>query len=91
MRGSVAGHLLMRAAVWFLLALVIAITALWAGWGIWTEAYGSGPPYYGRTTNMDKWTSPLPTLTALGIGAFILTALCVRFGLRKSNRLPQKE
>ena len=23
------------------------------------DAYGSGPPYYGRTTNMDKWSSPL--------------------------------
>jgi hypothetical protein len=22
--------------------------------------YGSGPPYYSRTTNMDKWENPLP-------------------------------
>lgn len=25
-----------------------------------TEAYGSGSPYYGRSTNMDKWSNPLP-------------------------------
>ena len=81
----------MKAAIWLLLALVITVTALWTGCGIWTEAYGAGPPYYGRTTNMDKWTSPLPTLTALGVGAFILTALCVRFAIRKSNHSTQKK
>lgn len=26
------------------------------------EAYGSGAPYYSRTTNMDKWSDPLPAL-----------------------------
>lgn len=25
-------------------------------------AFGDGPPYYGRTTNMDKWANPLPFL-----------------------------
>ncbi|PMS15373.1 hypothetical protein C0Z18_27315 [Trinickia dabaoshanensis] len=28
------------------------------------EAYGSGAPYFSRTTNMDKWTDPLPALYA---------------------------
>jgi hypothetical protein len=37
---------------------------------ILTEAYGDGPPYYGRTVNMDKWTSPLlPLLVVNGLGA----------------------
>lgn len=26
------------------------------------EAYASGAPYYSRTTNMDKWSDPLPAL-----------------------------
>lgn len=26
------------------------------------EAFGSGPPYYSQTTNMDKWTNPIPIL-----------------------------
>ncbi|WP_202815324.1 hypothetical protein [Aureimonas sp. AU12] len=30
-------------------------------------AYGSGAPYYGRTTNMDKWTDPLPWLLPLDL------------------------
>lgn len=81
----------MRAVLWFFLALLISVAALWAGWSIWTEAYGSGPPYFGRTTNMDKWTSPLPTLIALGIGAFILAAICVRFGIRKRNQSSHNE
>lgn len=27
------------------------------------EYYGDGAPYYGRTTNMDKWQSPAADLT----------------------------
>lgn len=29
------------------------------------DAYGDGAPYYGQTTNMDKWTSPWPTLGSI--------------------------
>lgn len=39
------------------------------------EAYGSGPPYYGRTTNMDKWESPLPLLFVVDAIALGITAL----------------
>ena len=28
----------------------------------WLEYYSDGPPYYGRTTNMDKWESPVMDL-----------------------------
>jgi hypothetical protein len=43
------------------------ITALTVGTSIDTlaEAYGAGPPYYGMTTNMDKWESPWPTVIML--------------------------
>lgn len=31
------------------------------------EAFGSGPPYYGRTTNMDKWSNPVPMLVVVDL------------------------
>ncbi len=31
------------------------------------EAFGSGPPYYSRTTNMDKWSNPIPYLIILDL------------------------
>lgn len=39
------------------------------------EAYGSGPPYYSRTTNMDKWENPLPTLFSIDAVAIAVIAL----------------
>ena len=40
-----------------------------------TEAFGSGPPYYDRTTNMDKWSNPLPVLAAVdALGVFAIAA-----------------
>ena len=41
-----------------------------------TEAFGSGPPYYDRTTNMDKWSNPLPVLAAVdALGVFAIAAV----------------
>ena len=42
-----------------LLACAAAAMAVlgWINYDLLTEAYGSGPPHYGRTANMDKWTS----------------------------------
>jgi hypothetical protein len=42
------------------------------------EAFGGGPPYYDRTTNMDKWSNPVPVLAAvdavvLGVLWFVLS------------------
>lgn len=47
------------------------------------EAYGNGPPYYARTTNMDKWTDPLPVLAAIDTTTAIAIALffCLCRGL----------
>jgi hypothetical protein len=45
------------------------------------EFYGDGPPYYDRTTNMDKWESPLLDLVvsnALGLALVALTAYSIR-------------
>lgn len=35
-------------------------------------AFGSGPPYYDRTTNMDKWQNPMPYLVGLDLIALAL-------------------
>jgi hypothetical protein len=38
------------------------------------EAYGAGPPFYGRTVNMDRWEDPLPQLllvNALGVAGLV--------------------
>lgn len=43
------------------------------------EAYGSGPPYYSRTVNMDKWQSPIPVLVVIDVATFVLLALGIRW------------
>ena len=70
----------MRLVAWTPAALV---TALSLGTAIdqLAEAYGAGAPYYDRTVNMDKWSSPWPAvllLTAACVGAIALTAFAVR-------------
>jgi hypothetical protein len=70
----------MRFVAWFPALLV---TALSFGTSIDTlaEAYGAGPPYYGRTTNLDKWVSPWPVvllLVAASAGTLVLTHWALR-------------
>lgn len=48
-----------------------------------TEAFGNGPPYYGRTTNMDKWSNPLPILAGIDIVGGLAIAAYVYFLRRK--------
>lgn len=40
------------------------------------EAYGSGPPYYSRTTNMDKWSDPLPLLALVDVITISTVTAC---------------
>ena len=70
----------MRFAAWIPAALVIALSF---GTSIdsLAEAYGAGPPHYGGTTNMDKWSSPWPVvamLAAISVGAIALTRWALR-------------
>mgnify|MGYP000361348859 CR=1 FL=1 len=46
----------------------------WLSYDSLHEAYGSGPPYYGRTVNMDKWQSPIPGLLMLDGLALLMGA-----------------
>lgn len=70
---------------WLRLAAVAAILGA-AGWVTCRqlgEAYGSGPPYYGRTTNLDKWTNPWPGVLAIDAGALIIAGKLVTRRCRK--------
>ncbi len=64
-----------------LLALVVLIVAFNAV--NLTEAFGNGPPYYGRTTNMDKWSNPLPVLAGVDTIGILVIAAYVYFLRRK--------
>jgi hypothetical protein len=44
-------------------------------------AFGEGPPYYGRTTNMDKWKNPLPLLGVVDASTVLIVGLCGRWAL----------
>lgn len=50
------------------------------------EAYGSGPPYYSRTVNMDKWQNPLPVLAAIDVVALLVLGFGVRWWKRAVPR-----
>lgn len=77
-------HFLIYAA----LAASVAIAALVAYINVeaLSTAFGEGPPYYGRTTNMDKWTNPIPMLLALD--ALLAAALVpTGFWIRRQVRV----
>ncbi len=60
-------------------ALIVAVVLACGtvDFAIVTEYYGSGPPYYGRTVNMDKWTSPVSSLLLINAGGLVTIALIV--------------
>jgi len=68
-----------------MLAIAIAAIATWITANQLSEAYGSGPSYYGHTTNMDKWESPLPFLFVLDGIALVIVILLARVA-RRSQR-----
>ena len=71
------------AAVTFLLAgLTVACLG---NASIWHEYYGSGPPYYSQSTNMDKWQSPWPLFLAVNAAALSLLVLAA-LSRRRSKR-----
>ena len=45
-------------------------------------AFGSGPPYYSQTANMDKWQNPIPYLVGLDLLVLVVIFLLSRWALR---------
>ena len=66
-----------------IVTLVIAVVTF--NWINVSEAYGGGPPYYSRTTNMDKWTDPLPVLGAVD-ALTVLVVLALVYDIRRRKR-----
>jgi hypothetical protein len=64
-------------------ALAFLGLVAWLNYDALTEAYGSGPPYYSRTTNMDKWHNPLPGLVAIDAIALLVVAAAVAMFRRR--------
>ncbi|CAB3776857.1 hypothetical protein LMG28688_00317 [Paraburkholderia caffeinitolerans] len=62
-----------------LLAVMVVLLSLAVAfnWINLSEAYGSGPPYYNRTANMDKWISPVPVLVAVDALMAVVVALVI--------------
>jgi hypothetical protein len=58
-----------------LLVVVVALVTacVYLDYTILIEYYGDGPPYYGRSVNMDKWQNPLPFLAV--INAFVVAVV----------------
>ncbi len=52
--------------------LGLAVFAIYVNYDNLLGAFGSGPPYYERTTNMDKWQNPIPYLIAIDVAVVVL-------------------
>ena len=62
-----------RALVWAP-ALLSVYVLIGFSWELLVQAYGDGPPYFGRTENMDKWDDPWgPILFVALIAASVVT------------------
>lgn len=58
----------------------------WINYSALIEAYGSGAPYFDRTTNMDKWESPVLMLVAIDIGILLISSISFLIYKISSNR-----
>lgn len=65
---------MLRKALGFSLFLMASFV-VWLNINNLSEAFGNGPPYYSRTTNMDKWENPLPMIIAIDSGTCIALAV----------------
>lgn len=69
---------------WIGAACALAIAAWFTSTSL-TEAYGAGAPYYSRTTNMDKWESPIPVVIAVDVLALALVLLALLPLMRRAK------
>jgi hypothetical protein len=69
-----------------LIAASAAAVACVVDWAAWQEYYGDGPPYYGLTTNMDKWSNPRLFLLVVSGVALMVVAVVLRLGPPCHNR-----
>ncbi len=68
---------------WTILVLALLVIVVWLNAMTLIDTYGSGPPFYGRTTKMDKWTDPLPWLLPLD-ATVIVAAVALTYQSRRN-------
>lgn len=74
----------MRTSKIIAVILLILVIVLWS-FTIYVNvdnivgAFGDGPPYYGRTTNMDKWANPLPYLVGFDLVIAIISYFVLKW------------
>lgn len=62
--------------------VALCLGTAWINFSALYEAYGSGPPYFSRTTNMDKWKDPLPYLIAADLLVLVVASFAFRYWLK---------
>lgn len=67
--------------------LVVVVGVAWAVFNgaIVIEYFGSGPPYYERSVNMDKWSNPTPLMIVVDLACLAVVALGIVL-LRSARR-----
>lgn len=80
--------MLMFRATGLIIGLCFFAFLTWFNVDTLREHFGSGPPYFSRTTNMDKWTDPRPGLVMIDVPALLMTGVAIRlFTRRRAERL----
>jgi hypothetical protein len=70
----------------FVPAALLLAGAAFVSYEALVEAYGSGAPYYSRTTNMDKWRNPLPEIVFADLLVAAVAGVLVWSGARKLRK-----
>lgn len=70
----------------FALCAVLVVSVAYVNVDALVGAFGAGSPYYGRTTNMDKWENPIPTLVVIDAMTLVLVSIIVRWARRQISR-----
>ena len=78
---------------WLLVVVVLATAVLFScavkTWSTYVESYGAEAPYYGRTTNMDKWESPIVSMVIWDASGLALVA-ALAYGFARLRRVPNR-
>ncbi len=78
----------LKIALGLIIFIIVFLTAAFNVLNL-QEAYGDGPPYYGQTTNMDKWESPWPMLLPVDAVVIVLLGVYAIWLRRTRSRNPR--
>lgn len=70
------------AVLLMLLSVTVFCLTAYVNYDNISGAFGSGPPHYDRTTNMDKWQNPMPYLVGLNLVALAVILVLSRWALK---------